>query len=78
MFVTKIELEKFRQSYPAIAIPMENEAITKELEVLDGVSDRLEKLADAHPVVSEGLLRVANIVRNLGVLLVVLGAKVEL
>jgi hypothetical protein len=54
---------------------MKSDAIAKEIEVLDGVSDRLERLADVHPQVSEGLLRVASIVRNLGVLLVVLGTK---
>jgi hypothetical protein len=57
---------------------MKSDTIVKEVEVLNGVSDRLENLADVHPLVSEGLLRVANIVRNLGVLLVVLATKGEL
>ena len=54
---------------------MKSDAIMKEVATLNSVSDRLEELADVHPVVSEGLLRVASIVRNLGVLLVVLGTK---
>ena len=49
--------------------------IEEEIEVLNGVSSRLEKLSDEHPLISEGLLRIAGIIRNAGVLLVVIGTK---
>jgi hypothetical protein len=54
---------------------MKIEAIKEEVKVLNGVSSRLEKLSDEHPLISEGLLRVAGMVRNAGVLLVVIGTK---
>lgn len=54
---------------------MKIEAIEEEIKVLNGVSSRLEKLSDDHPLVSEGLLRIAGIVRNAVVLLVVIGTK---
>jgi hypothetical protein len=53
---------------------MDIEAILREVEVLYGVGTRLEGLADEHSIISEGLLRVAESVRNLAALLSVLVA----
>jgi hypothetical protein len=49
--------------------------IEEEIEVLNGVSSRLEKLSDEHPLISDGLLRIAGIIRNASVLLLVIGTK---
>ena len=56
---------------------MKIEAIEEEIKTLNGVSSRLENLSEEHPLISEGLLRIAGIVRNAGVLLLVIGAKVD-
>jgi hypothetical protein len=50
------------------------EAILREVNVLYGVGTRLESLADEHNIISEGLLRVAESVRNMAALLSMLVA----
>ena len=50
------------------------ETILNEVDHLNGVSTRLEGLADQHPPLSEGLIGVAVSVRNAATLLAVLVA----
>jgi hypothetical protein len=50
------------------------EAMLREVDVLRGVSTSLHGLADEHPAISEGLLRVAESIHNAAVLLTVLVA----
>ena len=53
---------------------MPSTAILHEVQRLYGVSDRLDALADQHPIVSEGLLSISVSVRNTATLLEVLVA----
>jgi hypothetical protein len=53
---------------------MRFQSIQNEVEHLNGVSTRLEGLADEHPVATEALLTIAGNVRNLATLLAVLVA----
>ena len=48
--------------------------ILHEVKRLHGVSDRLDALADQHPIVSEALLSISGSVRNTATLLEVLVA----
>lgn len=50
------------------------EAILNEVEQLQNVSTRLERLAERHPPVSEALLTIAGSVRNSATVLAVLVA----
>jgi hypothetical protein len=45
-------------------VPMPFEAILREVDQLDGVSDRLEGLAGQHPPLSGALATIAGNVRN--------------
>ena len=47
-------------------------AILHEVQKLNGVSDRLESLAEQHPVVSEALIAISGSIRNTATLLEVL------
>jgi hypothetical protein len=53
---------------------MPSTAILREVQYLYGVSDRLDSLAEEHPVVSEALLVISESVRNTATLLGVLVA----
>jgi hypothetical protein len=53
---------------------MPSTAILHEVQRLYGVSDRLESVAEQHPVVSEALLAISESVRNTATLLEVLVA----
>jgi hypothetical protein len=53
---------------------MTNQAILDEAEHLNGVSGRLEGLAEHHPRATEELLAIAGSVRNVATLLAVLVA----
>ena len=53
---------------------MPSTAILHEAQRLHNVSDRLDSLAEAHPVVSEALITVSGSVRNTATLLEVLVA----
>jgi uncharacterized membrane protein len=53
---------------------MPSTAILHEVQRLHGVSDRLDSLADQHPIVSEALLSISVSVRNTATLLEVLVA----
>jgi hypothetical protein len=53
---------------------MPNQLILNEIEHLNGVSTRLEGLANQHPIVTEELLTIAGNVRRIAVLLAVLVA----
>jgi len=53
---------------------MPSTAILYEVQRLYGVSDRLDSLAEQHPVVSEALLGISGSVRNTATLLDVLVA----
>jgi hypothetical protein len=53
---------------------MPSAAILHEVQRLHGVSDRLDSLAEQHPVVSEALLAISGSVRNTATLLEVLVA----
>jgi len=53
---------------------MPSTAILHEVQRLHGVSDRLDTLADQHPIVSEALLSISVSVRNTATLLEVLVA----
>ena len=59
-----------------MATIMGPEAILKEVEILRGVSASLQALADEHPTISEGLLRIAENIDNAAVILAVLVAKI--
>ena len=49
-------------------------AILHEVQQLNNVSDRLDSLAEQHPLVEEALLTISGSVRNTGTLLDVLVA----
>ena len=51
---------------------MHSNAILHEAQQLYSVSDRLDLLAEQHPLVSEGLVAIAGSVRNTATLLEVL------
>ena len=51
---------------------MPSTTILHEVQQLYGVSDRLDSLAEQHPVVSEALLTISGSVRNTATLLEVL------
>jgi hypothetical protein len=53
---------------------MPSTAILHDVQRLHGVSDRLDVLADQHPIVSEALLSISVSVRNTATLLEVLVA----
>ena len=53
---------------------MSSIAILREVKQLYDVSDRLDSLADQHPVVSEALVDISGSVRNTATLLEVLVA----
>ena len=53
---------------------MPSTAILHEVQRLYGVSDRLDALADQHPIASEALLSISESVRNTATLLEVLVA----
>jgi hypothetical protein len=53
---------------------MPSTAILREVQHLYGVSDRLNSLAEEHPVVSDALLVISGSVRNTATLLEVLVA----
>ncbi len=53
---------------------MPSTAILHEVQRLHGVSDRLDALADQHPIVSEALLSISVSVRNTATLLEVVVA----
>jgi hypothetical protein len=54
--------------------PMSSIAILREVKQLYNVSDRLDLLAEQHPVVSEALITISGSVRNTATLLEVLVA----
>jgi hypothetical protein len=51
---------------------MHPNAILHEVQQLYNVSDRLDSLAEQHPLVSEGLISISGSVRNTATLLEVL------
>jgi hypothetical protein len=53
---------------------MQPNAILQEIQQLYNVSDRLDSLAEQHPVVTEALLTISESVRNTAALLEVLVA----
>jgi hypothetical protein len=53
---------------------MHPNAILHEVQQLYNVSDRLDSLAEQHPIVSEGLITISGSVRNTATLLEVLVA----
>jgi hypothetical protein len=53
---------------------MHPKAILREIHQLYGVSDRLDSLAELHPLVSEALITISANVRNTATLLEVLVA----
>jgi hypothetical protein len=53
---------------------MHSNPILNEVQQLYNVSDRLDSLAEQHPLVSEGLITIAGSVRNTAALLEVLVA----
>jgi hypothetical protein len=53
---------------------MHSNSILQEIQELYSVSDRLDLLADQHPLVSEGLVAISGSVRNTATLLEVLVA----
>jgi len=54
--------------------PMPSIAILREVQELYEVSDRLDSLAEQHPLVSEALVTISGSVRNTATLLEVLVA----
>ena len=55
-------------------LPMPSNAILHEVQQLYNVSDRLDLLAEEHPLVSEALLTIAGSVRSTATVLEVLVA----
>jgi hypothetical protein len=53
---------------------MPSNAILREVQQLYNVSDRLDLLADEHPIVSEALITISGSVRNTATLLEVIVA----
>jgi hypothetical protein len=53
---------------------MRSTAILREVQQLYSVSDRLDSLAEEHPIVSEALITISGSVRNTATLLEVLVA----
>ena len=57
---------------------MHSNAILREVQKLHSVSDRLELLAEQHPLISEALLTISGSVRNTATLLeVLIATKIE-
>ncbi len=54
--------------------PMPSTSILREVQQLYNVSDRLDSLAEQHPLVSEALVTISGSVRNTATLLEVLVA----
>ena len=54
--------------------PMPSNAILREVQQLYNVSDRLDVLAEQHPLVSEALITISGSVRNTATVLEVLVA----
>ena len=54
--------------------PMHPNLILQEAQQLHSVSDRLDSLAEQHPLVSEALIKISGSVRNTATLLEVLVA----
>jgi len=54
--------------------PMLPSAILREVQQLFNVSERLDSLAEQHPLVSEALIKISGSVRNTATLLEVLVA----
>lgn len=54
--------------------PMPSNAILREVQQLYNVSDRLDLLAEEHPIVSEALITISGSVRNTATLLEVIVA----
>jgi hypothetical protein len=52
--------------------PMPSTSILREVQQLYNVSDRLDSLAEQHPLVSEALVTISGSVRNTATLLEVL------
>jgi hypothetical protein len=65
---------KFSRKPHESRVPMSSIAILLEVKQLYNVSDRLDSLAEQHPVVSEALVTIAGSVRNTATLLEVLVA----
>jgi hypothetical protein len=60
-------------------VPMHPNAIRHEIRQLYNVSDRLDLLAEQHPLVSDALIRISGSVRNTATLLeVVVAMKMPL
>jgi hypothetical protein len=57
-----------------VCAPMPSNAILHEVQQLYKVSDRLDSLAEQHPLVSEALITIAGNVRNTATVLEVLVA----
>jgi hypothetical protein len=55
-----------------VCLPMPSIAILREVQQLYNVSDRLDFLAEQHPLVSEALVTISGSVRNTATLLEVL------
>ena len=55
-------------------MPMHSNAILHEVQQLHSVSDRLDSLAEQHPLVSETLLTISGSIRNTATLLEVVVA----
>ena len=53
-------------------MPMHSNAILHEVQQLHSVSDRLDSLAEQHPLVSEALITISGSIRNTATLLEVL------
>jgi hypothetical protein len=57
---------------------MHPSAILHEVQQLYNVSDRLDSLAEKHPVVSKALLTISGSVRNTATLLVLVATKIPI
>jgi hypothetical protein len=55
-------------------VPMRTKEILHEVQQLYNVSERLDSLAEQHPIVSEALITISGSVRNTATLLEVLVA----
>ena len=53
-------------------MPVPSKAILHEVQQLHSVSDRLDSLAEQHPLVSEALITISGSIRNTATLLEVL------
>jgi hypothetical protein len=68
------EVPLFSRRLGKAAHPMDSNAILHEVRQLYNVSDRLDSLAERHPVVSEALITISGRVRSTATLLEVLVA----